>query len=271
MKRTFTILSTALFLLTGTCIFAQPQAGQGKSGNREFRIYYEKNIKPVLTEQQEKFMNVLSDEEKAELQRIKKDRNTVRDNMSGTVSAADRENTQKAHFAAFKSRLETIEDAHPAEKEQYIKEMTLKKEQWQKDMKAIHGNNNMSQNNKKNYLDRVDDPAFILMWDPNRNMPSMGMRNNKMQQKETAQPGIHIFPDPASATVTVKITGVKNKAVSATVYDAKSKEVKELFDAASTLPILSFSFDVSGWENGIYTVKTKFDNRNMTMDFKVEK
>ncbi|NOX84529.1 MAG: T9SS type A sorting domain-containing protein [Chlorobi bacterium] len=62
-----------------------------------------------------------------------------------------------------------------------------------------------------------------------------------------------------------------NKKVEAAVYNANGKKVKDLFDATSSLQVLSFTLDVSGLDNGIYTVKTKFDDRNMTMDFKVEK
>jgi hypothetical protein len=106
----------------------------------------------------------------------------------------------------------------------------------------------------------------------NKNMKGMNnMKNPKMQNQRAMQPGIHVFPQPASTTVTVKITGVKDKMVTADVYDADGKKVKELFQANSTIPALSFSFDVSGWDNGLYTVKATFGDRNMTMDFKVEK
>jgi len=278
MKKTLTVLLSALIIFSGSILTAQPQSGKGKSMNQGFRMYYENNIKPVLIQEQDKFMSVLSEEEKAELQQIKKDRNTIRDNMQGTVAPADRENTQKAHFAAFKDRLDKIVDAHPKMKEEYIKEITPKKEQWQKDLKAMRGNNSMSGNNKETLLDRVDDPTFILMWDQNRdmqqnkNMKKMNnMKNPKMQNQKAMQPGIHVFPQPASATVTIKITGVKDKMVTAGIYDADDKKVKDLFDAGSSLPVLTFSMDVSNWDNGIYIVKVKFGDRNMTMDFKVEK
>ncbi len=277
MKKTLTVLLSALIIFSGNILTAQPQSGKGKSMNQGFRMYYENNIKPVLIREQDKFMSVLSEEEKAELQQIKKDRNTIRDNMHGTVAPADRENTHKAHFAAFKDRLAKIADAHPKMKEEYIKEITPKKEQWQKDLKAMRGNNSMSGNNKETLLDKVDDPTFILMWDRNRDMQqkkgmnNRSMQNQKMMNQKTMQPGIHVFPQPAAGTVNVKITGVKDKMVSADVYNASGKKVKELFNANSTIPALSFSFDVSGWDNGIYTVKASFGDRNMTMDFKVEK
>ena len=98
-----------------------------------------------------------------------------------------------------------------------------------------------------------------------------GMNQQKMKTGEPIKPGIVISPQPAKATVTIKITGIKDKNVTAAVYDAGGEKIKELFDAGSSLPVLSFSLDVSGWENGIYTVKTLFGNRNMTMDFEVVK
>ena len=272
MKKIITTLSITLFIFTGTVILAQPQ---GKQVYNVFRGYYEDNIKPELLRQQDKFMNVLTDEEKSELLKIKTDWKTVHENMKGTVAPADRKNTRKTHFAAFNSRVEKIVDAHPEMKEQYIKEMTPKKEQWQKDMNAIREENDMPENSKKTYLDRVDDPTFILMWDPDKMYAKkpmvLGMNQQKMKTGEPIKPGITIFPQPAKTTITIKITGVKDKKVTAAVYDASGEKIKELFDAGSSLPVLSFSLDVSGWENGIYTVKTLFGNRNMTMDFEVVK
>ena len=274
MKKTITVLLTTIIVFSGMIISAQPQSAKGKPMNQEFRMYYEKNIKPVLIEEQDKYMAVLSDDEKAELKQIRQDWKTVRENMQGTVAPADRENTQKTHFAAFNDRVAKIADAHPKMKEEYIKEMTPKKEQWKKDMKSIREKNNLPANDNKPFLERVDDPTFILMWDRNRSMQQHGnmkaMKNPKMQNQKNMQPGIHVFPQPATGTVTVKITGVKDKMVTAAVYDAKGKQVKDLFHTTSTIPVLSFSFDVSDWENGIYTVKSTFDDRNMTMDFKVE-
>ncbi len=271
MKRTSFILLMTLFLITGS-VTAQFQSKQGKPMNQEFRMYYEKNIKPVLIDQQNKFTSVLTDKEKTQLKQIKEQWKTVHETMKGKTPPEDRKATQKAHFETFNMQVEQIADAHPAEKEKYIKEMTPKKEQWQKDIKAIREKNNLPENTKKTYLDRVDDPSFILMWDPNRNMSQpMAKKSSIMQQQKAAQPGIRVFPQPASGTVTVKVTGVKDKIVSAGVYNAAGKKIKELFEAKSTIPALSFSFDVSKWENGTYTVKAKFGDRNMTMDFKVEK
>ena len=98
MKKTITVLLTTIIVFSGMIISAQPQSTKGKPMNQEFRMYYEKNIKPVLIEEQDKYMAVLSDDEKAELKQIKQDWKTVRENMQGTVAPADRENTQKAHF-----------------------------------------------------------------------------------------------------------------------------------------------------------------------------
>jgi len=276
MRKNIAILLTSLFLMSGTVVFAQPQNVQGRPLYQEFKAYYEENVKPVLLEQQEKFMGVLTDEEKTQLEQIKQQWKTVHESMKGKVPPEDRKSTQKAHFEAFNSQVEKIADAHPAEKEEYIKTMSAKKEQWMKDIQDIRAKYDLPENKNMRFYNRVDDPAFILMWDPNKMYSRKPMNKNMMSQqkvkaKKAMQPGITIFPQPAKATVTVRITGMLNKKVEAGVYNANGKKVKDLFDATSSLQVLSFTLDVSGWDNGIYTVKTKFDDRNMTMDFKVEK
>jgi len=271
MKKIIASVLTSLFLLNGAVIMAQPQNMQGRPLYQEFRTYYEQNVKPELVKQQEKFMSVLTEQEKKELENIKQQWKTVHETMKGKVPPEDRKSTQKSHFEAFNSQVEKIADAHPAGKEQYIKEMSVKKEQWKKGIQAIRAKYDLPENNNMRLYDRVDDPAFILMWDPDRMYSRMPMKQNRMRAAKTMQPGISVFPQPATATVTVKITGVKGKKVVADVYNANGKKAKDLFDATSSLPVLSFSLDVSGWDNGMYTVKAQFNDRTMTMDFKVEK
>lgn len=275
MKRIIASVLTSLFLFNGAVIMAQPQNMQGRPLYQEFRAYYEKNVKPELVKQQEKFMSVLTDEEKKELENIKQQWKTVHETMKGKVPPEDRKSTQKSHFEAFNSQVEKIADAHPAEKEQYIKEMSVKKEQWKKGIQAIRAKFDLPENNNMRLYDRVDNPAFILVWNPDRMYAKKprgrSMYQQKMKANKAMQPGINVFPQPAKETVSVRISGVKGKKVTAEVYNVNGKKEKALFDAPSSLSVLSFSMDVSKWDNGIYTVKVKFGERNMTMDFKVEK
>ena len=271
MKKTIVTVLTSLLLFTGTTLMAQPQNVQGRPLYQEFSAYYEQNVKPELIEQQEKFMSVLTAKEKEALEKIRQQWKAVHENMKGKVPPEDRKCTQKAHFEAFNSQVKKIADAHPAEKKQYIKEMSVKKEQWKKGIQSIRAKYDLPENKNMRFYDRVDDPAFILVWNPDRAFPQRAMKQNRKNAARVTQPGINIFPQPASATVTVRITGMLNKKVEAGVYNASGKKVKDLFDATSSLQVLTFSLDVSGWDNGMYTVKAKFNDRNMTMDFKVEK
>ena len=279
MKKIVTLVLTAVFLTAGTFGWAQPP--KGNPGAKEIREYFKNNIRPELIKQQAKFLSVLSDEEIAQLDKIKNDWKKVRAEMHGKTTPENRKNTQKAHYTAFSSQIEKIADAHPKEKEAYIKTMSAKKEQWKKDIEAIRTKYNMPENNKGSKLmENIDKPAFILMWDPNRHYGKKHakkpagkkpyMHKKGMKAKNT-EPGIKIFPYPAKSTVTVRITGTKGKDINAAVYDANGKKMKELFNAKSTLPALNFSFDVSNWNNGMYVVKAKFGERTLTYDFKVEK
>jgi hypothetical protein len=283
MKKIISTVLTAIIIVIASNVNAQPQGKAGNPGFKELRTYFKENIKPVLIKQQADFLSVLSASELEELNKIKSDWQNVRQTMHGKTSPENRKSTQKAHFAAFNSQVEKIADAHPEQKEEYIKSMTANKELWEKDIEEIREKYDMPENkNGFRFLNRVDDPAFILMWNPEKSHEKMankkGTQNFEMQKpgkpgmkKQINEPGIHIFPDPASTTVTARITGVKNKNVVVDIFDSQGKKVKNLFNAPSSLPALNFSFDVSKWDTGVYTVKTKFDDRNMSMDFKVER
>jgi hypothetical protein len=282
MKKIVSTLLTAVILISGTVLFAQPPGGGGQKnpGAKEIRQYFANNVKPELIKEQAKFMSVLSDKEIAELEKIKENWKNVRKQMHGKTPPENRTNTQKAHFSAFNAQVQKIVDAHPDAKAEYIKTLSAKKEQWMKDIEAIKEKYNMPDNKRgSKMMERIDDPAFILMWDPNRSfdhkkkgnsqgrMGKPGMKPNKMMISE---PGIKIFPQPATTTITIRITGTKDKNINAAVYNASGKKMQELFNAKSSLPVLNFSLDISKWEKGTYTVKTKFDDRTMTFEFIVE-
>ncbi len=287
MKKIFVTMLTSLFLFAGTGLFAQPK-GNGNGPRQEMRKYMMNNIKPELMKQKKVWMDALSKEETADLLKMKEEQEAIRTSMKGKVTPENRDQMRKAHFSAFKPRLDKIVDAHPDLKKQYVEQMTQKKEQWTKDLMAMREKSGKPNNGMgpEKMMEKMTDPAFILMWNPQQNYGKMAMHHMKMQNgngmkmkkggmkagnKKVMEPGIHIFPQPASATVVVKISGVKNKKVEAGVYNSKGKNVMELYSGESSMPILSNSFNVSDWENGIYVVKVAFDDRNMTMDFKVEK
>ena len=246
------------------------------------------------------FMDALSKSEMEELLKMKEEQEAIRGGMQGKVTPENRDNIRKAHFSAFKPRLDKIVDAHPNLKKQYIAEMTQNKENWSKEIKNLLPDN---KNAERGYgalkmLDRITDPAFILLWNPDHqygnfgtkpgyggNNRRMGMQRQRMgrgmqrgmddrmkPRKDMAmEPGIHVFPQPATSTTIVKISGVLDKNVQATIYNAKGKKVKELYNGLATMPMLDYTFDVSKWDAGIYTVKTTFGDRTMTMDFEVGK
>jgi len=303
MKKILISMMTGLLLMAGTGLKAQPRGMGNGNGNRQaLKTYMEQNIKPELLKQKKIWMEALTKEETEELLKLKDQRDAIRESMKGQQSnMADREQRREAHFSAFKGELDKITDAHPNLKKQYIKEMAKKKEQWAKDIEAMRPANNRGMGNgPQNILDKMTDPAFILMWNPQMNYGKMMMRHHKMNQRngmgrpgmrgnqgmngmegancnpmdkgpKAAEPGIHIFPQPAKATTIIKISGVMNQDVQADVYNAKGKMVKALYKGTASMPMLDYTLNVSDWENGIYTVKVTFGNRSMTMDLEVAK
>jgi len=289
MKKIFVSMLAGLFLFAGTGLKAQPKGnGNGNGPRQEMRNYMMNTIKPELMKEKQIWMKALNKKETVELLKIKEEQEAIRTSMRGKVTPENREQTRKAHFSAFKPRLDKIVNAHPDLKKQYVQVMTQNKEQWTKDLEAIGEKSGKPHNGMgpEKMMERMTDPAFILMWNPQRDYSKMAMRHSKMKKgqkagmkkggmkagyKKAMEPGIHIFPQPASATVMVKITGVKDKKVEANVYDSKGKNVAKLYHGASSMPVLSNTLNVSGWENGIYLVKVSFGDRSMSMDFKVEK
>ncbi len=303
MKKIVISMMTGLILMAGTGLKAQPRGmGNGNGQRQEFKTYMEQNIKPELLKQKKIWMEALTKEETEELLKLKDQRDAIRQSMQGQQgNMDDRKQMREAHFSAFKGQLDKITDAHPDLKAQYTKEMTQKKEQWSKDLEAMRPANNRGMGNgPQNILDKMTDPAFILMWNPQMNYGKMMMQHGRMNQRtsmarpgmrgnqgmngmkgancnqrdkgpKAAEPGIHIFPQPAKATTVVKISGVRGTEVQADVYNAKGKKVKSLYSGLASMPMLDYTLNVSDWDNGLYTVKVTFGARSMTMDFEVSK
>ncbi len=280
MKKLLSVLMTSIILFP-LSMFAQVQTGKGNPGAKEIKQYFVQKIKPELIKQQAKFISVLSDKEIAELENIKKQMKGVRKQMHGKVKPDDRENTRKAHYAAFSEQVKKIIDAHPKERDEYIKTMTEKKEQWEKDIKAIREKYNMPEPKKGfKLLSKVTDPAFILMYDPDR-QHKPGHKKHTMNPGGTKamhkgvyarmlkEPAVVVNPYPAKTTVNIKVTGAKDKNVRVAVFDSKGKEIKKLYDGPSSLALLTFSVDVSKWQPGMYTVNVKLDKRGLSSDLKV--
>jgi len=211
------------------------------------------------------------------LLKLKEQRDAIRESMKGQqTNMADREQMREAHFSAFKGQLDIITDAHPDLKAQYTKEMTKMKEQWVKDIEAMRPANNRGMGNgPQNILDKMTDPAFILMWNPQMNYGKMMMQHHRMNQRngmgrpgmrgsqgmngmkgancnqmdrgpKVDQPGIHIFPQPAEATTVIKISGVMNQEVQADVYNAKGKKtVKDMINLANMVRTGFINGDIS--------------------------
>gem|GEM_PF-2027990 len=309
MKKILMSMITGLFLLSGLGLTAQPCGnGNGNGPRQAFRMYMEQNIKPELLKQKKIWMDALTKEETEELLKINEEKEAVRGSMRGQVTPENRDNIQEAHFTAFKSRIDKIVDAHPDLKKEYTKVMTQKKAEWTKDLDAIRVKNNLPERHRgpQNIMEKMTDPAFILLWNPNMNYEKMAMQHRGMNRGQkmgrsrgmrgnpgmgncggmnkrdmnrggmnkgpkVEEPGIHVFPQPATATTIIKISGVRNTTVQADVYNAKGKKVKELYKGTASMPMLDYTLNVSDWDNGIYTVKVTFGNRTMTMDFEVAK
>ena len=117
MKKIIATFIAGLVLIAGTVLNAQPREGHGIVAGQKIRDYMENTIMPELLKQKKLWIDALTKEEVVELLKIQDEQKAIRSNMKGMVAPENRESVRKAHFLAFKPRLDKIVDAHPALKE----------------------------------------------------------------------------------------------------------------------------------------------------------
>ena len=210
MKR-ITFFIIALFALS--TISAQ----QGQQGNREdFLQFFEKTIKPEVEKQQKEFFAVLTKAEKKEIKSLSL--------QADEIFAQAEENQPSENKSEFRNKMMDlrnqamkIADAHPEQAETYRKSMTENIDKWKTEMpkrnnqKGMGNGKGKGQGNGKGQgrgngqgmntgqkgggnqmLTQLTDPAWLLLWSPDRNPQmmmhagrnGMGMQNPVMNNPE---------------------------------------------------------------------------------------
>ena len=163
----------------------QPQQPQKVTPVRE---YIQKNVVPVVKQEQGKFITALTLSEKQELAKIQKEFKDLRpenigrgQGMRGNFNPGMMQN-HRTEVQNLLDQVKKITDAHPKAAAAYKDAIEAMKEKWTKDIDAIREKNamgygrGMNRNNMAPFiLDRLSDPAFGLMF--NGEFFQMGMRS----------------------------------------------------------------------------------------------
>lgn len=162
----------------------QPQQPQKLAPVRE---YIQKNVVPVIKQEQGKFIDALTPSEKQELTKIQEEFKDLRPGnmrpgtgMRGNYNPGMMQN-HRADVQNLLDQVKKIADAHPKAATAYKNAIEAMKDKWANDIKSIRDKNaigygrGMNQNNRTPFiLDRLSDPAFGLMF--NGELFPMGMR-----------------------------------------------------------------------------------------------
>jgi cytochrome c556 len=174
-------------------VMAQPQTPQSPMQPQQMspvREYIQKNVLPMVKQEQSKFIAALSSSEKEELTKIHEKFTDLRPGPMGAQGAGMGRNfnrpmmqNNRAEVHDLLAEVKKIADAHPKAAAAYKKAIEAMGAKWAKDIQSIREKNargygrGMNRNNRTPLiLDRISDPAFGLMF--NGELFPMGMRSD---------------------------------------------------------------------------------------------
>jgi len=118
----------------------EAKKAEAKAMRDEMRNYHKQNVAPVLLEQRKKLEAKISDADKATLARIRSERKASRPQKDGG---------QKADSRLHKDELSALVQKYDEEINTLMEEIEPKREQWEKDIKAIAEANAPERKGKK--------------------------------------------------------------------------------------------------------------------------
>ncbi len=187
MKKTSVIIM-ALFL----AVFGYSQNENRQKTRSEVKEYITESVFPLIEQQQEKYLNELSEDEKSKLAEIKGTigsrysdggSNNRRDGKRG--KGRSRNSPERTEI---QNEIKSITDAHPALNDSYTEFIESHKQKWISDIKLIHEKNDVDpvQNRSgepgyEKFIDRISNPDWLLLFDADNpgmeDLRSMRYRN----------------------------------------------------------------------------------------------
>jgi len=201
-------ITILLFALSGMGITMAQQGRQGQA-NPEMKKYFEESILPVVAAEQQQFYKALSADEMKKIEALKDqmdEKMTAMQNGKGRGQGSGMgkgkgngkgqggQQQGRAAMQLFFDEADAIADAHPKEKQHFQETMDANKDKWISDLTAIReemtaGNGRGRSMQDSPMFDHFSDPAWLLLWDKDRNnfqqMARMGMHGQNGQRQRT--------------------------------------------------------------------------------------
>ncbi len=183
MNKMKTLRIVMILFLASLGIQISAQNVDQENCRAEMKSYFENNISDFLQTEQSKYMEALTKTEKNKLTSIREEALVLRkQGRRGTGHAKHVKGQQAScvnpQMKEIWESLEVITKSHPIENENYSKVFNSQSAKWKKEIEAIrieHANQSSNQNGKVrstgfHKLDRLSDPAFMLLWDADQLM-----------------------------------------------------------------------------------------------------
>ena len=165
---------TTLMLLFSSLLIGQN--AQRQQTREDVKKYFDEQVKPLLMEQQNIYVQSLSAQEKSRLEEIQTTFGNGRFSQNGKRGR----NANDGNFNCV-VRAEEITANHPDQNKAYLQFIENHKSKWGEDIKAIHEKNGVTpmknadgNTGSEFWFDRLENPETLLLMNPDRPFPGFG-------------------------------------------------------------------------------------------------
>ena len=175
MKRTGILL---VIVFMASSLFAQPPRGERGQGmmREKMKQYINEQVVPFMQQERNTLISALSDDEKStlkglqdEMKAFREQGKQIRESMKGNYNP-ELAKIRKNAFDSILNRSKALVNKHPDAAAAYKSHLEKEKKVWEKDIQEMFPN--MKQNHPgishSPIMKRMDDPAFVLLWDGNQ-------------------------------------------------------------------------------------------------------
>jgi hypothetical protein len=229
MKKLVFVIITVLSM---SSLMAQgPGRGQMRQGrSADCNNTCVNNMKSELVKQQSEFYALLSASDKSKIEKLKSSLVDLKKNMS-VNSDVDQSRAFRDEMYKIRKEAEKIADKYPEQSEKYTTEII----EFQKNCKNnFNGKGKRGRNAKVNNMyvhsmKKMNDAAWLLLWDENSAGPMMGMRSQRNGMRGNNIRFMSDVPDEAVSYAKENIFPVmaeKRKALDKNLSDTEKKEIE---------------------------------------------
>lgn len=277
-------------------LIAQPQRGQRQGPHPEMRAYLEQEVLPVMTPQRQKLDGYLSPADQVELNQLRTDLRTLRENRPArgrqggkgrTAMTPEQRDEMRAHRdqrLALHDRAEDLADRYATQIAALLDEIAPQAETWRTDIEALrathrperpqgpaayedrpyrrgHGQKGPRQGQHRAGPLKFLTPSGFLLWDPANPLPGAGAQDATR---------LSLTPNPAQDAVTVAFTLKTEGPVHLYLVDARGERVRDFDAGRLAAGSHQQRLSLSGLQPGVYVVQLLTPEGTESRKVKVE-